>query len=415
LDPPDNNDTRLISGSWYVENVLGALDEPGEFFFDVKSHMLYFYPNASSPDERGPPPSDSLIASQLQNIVTLQGTSASNPIANVSIRDLGFRDGGKTFMEEWAAPSGGDWALHRGGALFVTGAENIHVDNCTFVRLDGNAIFLSGYSRQIAVTRSEFAYIGENAIATWGDTDEWDATSGQQPRDTLVEGNFFHDLGLYEKQSSAWGQAKTCLSTIRNNIMFNLPRAAINFNDGLGGGTAIERNVIFNTCRESGDHGPINSWDRMPFLTKVASGQPSFTPAPNKITSNLIMANYGGSQGVDNDDGSSLFHIEGNFFYSADGFKMDYGGHDSLFHDNLVVVFPVICSSCHIFSSIFFPVACLILLSFSTFCTTNRTASNCPAFSLAMETNFTTTLAFSMLGTPWEAAVVTPRVPTPRV
>ena len=43
---------------------------------------------------------------------------------------------------------------------------------------------------------------------------------------------------------------------------------------------------------------------------------------------------------MDNDDGSSWFHINENLFYSADGFKMDYGGHDSLFEDNLIMTYP---------------------------------------------------------------------------
>jgi len=30
-------------------------------------------------------------------------------------------------------------------------------------------------------------------------------------------------------------------------------RAAINFNDGFGGGNIVKGNLIFNTCRESGD------------------------------------------------------------------------------------------------------------------------------------------------------------------
>lgn len=35
-------------------------------------------------------------------------------------------------------------------------------------------------------------------------------------------------------------------------------RAGINFNDGFGGGDTIANNLVFSTCRESGDHGPIN-------------------------------------------------------------------------------------------------------------------------------------------------------------
>ena len=61
-------------------------------------------------------------------------------------------------------------------------------------------------------------------------------------------------------------------------------------------------NLIFNTCRESGDHGPINSWDRQAFFTDVPE-VPGFDAAPTLIQSNFIFANYGAAQGVDNDDG----------------------------------------------------------------------------------------------------------------
>ena len=42
-----------------------------------------------------------------------------------------------------------------------------------------------------------------------------------------------------------------------DNARFRL-LAGINFNDGLGGGSVIEENVLFNFCRESSDHGVFN-------------------------------------------------------------------------------------------------------------------------------------------------------------
>ena len=182
-------------------------------------------------------------------------------------------------------------------------------------------------------------------MATWGLTDGYDATLGSQPRNTVLEGNLMREIGVFQKQSSGWAQAKAVLNVVRGNVMFNMPRAAINFNDMMGGGDEIEHNLIFNSCRESGDHGPINSWDRQPFLTTLSTpnGHPktkSFDPLPRNISGNFIFANYGASQGVDNDDGSSWFHITGNVFYSADGFKMDYGGHDSVFEENIILGYP---------------------------------------------------------------------------
>ena len=329
-DPPFKDD-RLISGTWLVENVLAELDQPGEFFFDPASKLLYLHPNATKANTTG---LEHLRFAMLERLIEIHGAN------DVHISSLGFRDSAATFMSDWSAPSGGDWALHRGGALFIQGSNNITVDNCIFRRLDGSAIFLSKRTRGVTIRRSIFEWLGENAIATWGQTRGFDATGEHQPFETLIEHNVMRELGIFQKQSSAVGHNKAAKTTIRNNIMFNMPRAAINFNDMMGGGDIVEHNLIFNTCRESGDHGPINTWDRQPFLTRLRNGTASFIPLKRKIAYNFIFANYGASQGVDNDDGSCYYHIKGNVFYTAEGFKMDYGGHDSTYEDNLVLSYP---------------------------------------------------------------------------
>jgi len=212
------------------------------------------------------------------------------------------------------------------------------VKHCTFTRLDNNAIFLSGYNRHTTLADNDFAWLGLSAMAGWGYTKEEDGTDGQQPRFTSIERNYVREIGIIEKQSSMWFQAKSAQTRLDSNVAFNQPRAAINFNDGFGGGNHANRNLLFNTCRETGDHGPINSWDRQPFVTEIANGSPSFTPAMSEVSSNFIIANYGASQGFDTDDGSSWFDIHDNFLYQSDGKKMDYGGHDCAFHDNIVFV-----------------------------------------------------------------------------
>jgi len=320
-------DSRIIGGDWYVEGVREELDSPGEFYFDNATKMLYFWPNGTDEADLD------LVVPRLKTLVHVKGTSAS-PVANVSIRGVGFRDSAKTYMEQWGVPSGGDWALYRGGAVMVEGAVDVSIERCKFHRLDTNAVFIAGFVRGASVLNSSFAWLGENAIATWGDTNEWDAREGLFPIGTRIEGNVMRELGLYQIQSSALGQAKAAKTVVKRNVMFNMPRAAINFNDHLGGGNLVESNLIWNTCRESGDHGPINTWDRLPYLNPLTG---TFDSVPSHVRGNFIIANYGASQGVDNDDGSSWWRIHDNVFYSADGFKMDYGGHDSAFYRNLVV------------------------------------------------------------------------------
>ncbi len=70
--------------------------------------------------------------------------------------------------------------------------------------------------------------------------------------------------------------------------------------------------------------GPMNSWDRMPFLTTIKSGgyEATYSAALTETHHSMIIANYGASQGFDNDDGSSWYDTHDNFFYDASGFKM---------------------------------------------------------------------------------------------
>ncbi len=117
------------------------------------------------------------------------------------------------------------------------------------------------------MTNSDFSYIGGNAVAAWGYTDESatspasgvDGTDGNHPEYTTVRGCTMREVGLYEKQSSFFIQAKTALTRLEGNVAFNGPRAGFNANDGFGGGDIIASNLVFSTCRESGDHGPFNS------------------------------------------------------------------------------------------------------------------------------------------------------------
>jgi hypothetical protein len=163
-----------------------------------------------------------------------------------------------------------------------------------------------------------------------------DGTDGNHPRYTTVTGCTAREVGLYEKQSSFFVQAKTAQSTIKGNVFFNGPRAGINANDGFGGGDEISHNLVFSTCRESGDHGPFNSWDRQPFLTTVRTGKPDLQMAWREIHHNFFIDNYSPQEDVDNDDGSAYYHTHHNFLvYGGQGMKNDFGGHDNQHFNNV--------------------------------------------------------------------------------
>jgi len=157
-------------------------------------------------------------------------------------------------------------------------------------------------------------------------------------------GNIVREVGIWQKQSSAWFQAVTAQSVVRGNVFYNGPRAAINFNDGFGGGDEVVGNLILNMVRESKDHGPINSWDREPFVTRRGASAPEagITPSYNEIAHNLIMNSGSTGTGATgslwclcHDDGSSHYHDHHNVCVGF-GVK-NFLGYDLIFEANLIV------------------------------------------------------------------------------
>lgn len=133
---------------------------------------------------------------------------------------------------------------------------------------------------------------------------------------------------------------------MKDNLCYNGPRAGINWNDGFAGGSTVSGNLVFNMVRETGDHGPYNSWDRQPYLTHsgVVDG---YTPSDKMglnasilkkadfQTKNFMINGYNGVWTFDHDDGSQYFNDTGNFMVFG-GCKNYMGNHKSCDHNVIV-------------------------------------------------------------------------------
>ena len=263
-------------------------------------------------------------------------------------------------MADYEMPSGGDWSIHRGGAVFAEGVASLAVEACTFARVGGNAVFLSGAVRGARIAGNDFVLVGESAVATVGRLPTADGfnvarASGSTtecgaygyPEDTAVVGNAIRGVGVHGKQTSALFIALSCRTNFIGNVAYNGPRAGVNVNDGFCGGHTFERNLIFNWVRETQDHGPINTWDRAMYLMPqqpgdgVDSDQPTLIPGWIHIAGNLIMNGPSGNRdlgnmfpAIDNDDGSAYYRMVRNVLVY--GGAKNYLGHDKIWDGNLV-------------------------------------------------------------------------------
>ena len=232
----------------FVENIFEELDAPGEWFLDSKTSTLYFYPPA------GVDPNKAMIEGvALRHLVEFRG-SQLKPVRNITLDGFTFRHTARTFMDNRESLLRSDWTTYRGGAVFLTGTENIVIENSHFDQLGGNAIFVSNYNRRVAIRGCHIERTGGNGIAFVGDpaavrnplffgTDkekqnisEIDRTPGplteNYPADSLVEDCLIHETGRVEKQTAPIQISMSASITLRHCSIYDVPRAGINISEG---------------------------------------------------------------------------------------------------------------------------------------------------------------------------------------
>ena len=316
---------------FFVENVREEVDAPGEFFYHNASGRLWYYPNATS--ELLAP----FIYPTLETLVRVQGSS-DLPVRDVRFANLTFSHAAATYLQPFSTKlGGGDYAAHKAAALLAEGVDGIVIDSCKWDRVDGTALLLHSFVRRAVIAHNEFHSVGAHAIMSWGTTEMVDGTGPDHPHGTLIESNLAHEIGIWEKQTCFYMQALSTGVTLRGNVMFNSARALINFNDGFGGGHLVEHNLLFNAVRETGDHGPVNSYDRAPYLTRMRGTTTSYDPAESSFARNLIMNNFHAVWPLDHDDGSRYYNDHSNFFLYG-GYENYMGNHKT--SSNNIYVFP---------------------------------------------------------------------------
>ena len=335
----------ISKNPFYVEGAYAALDQPGEWFHEESSSTLYLIPNATIPNATRSIKL-TLAVPTLETLVNVSG-SEGEPAHDLTFEGLTFTHTKRTLLEPYLVPSGGDWSVRGSGAVAIRNAEDIAIKGCIFNRTGGHAIVLRGGVLRGSIVGNEMDLLGDSGVVLIGElpglgnngSDRvWKGGLPTVPRDTLIESNHFHGLGVWGKQSAALFQALSCRTNFTGNVAYNGPRAAININDGYCGGTTLSSNVLFNWVRETQDHGPINTWDRQTY----AQPDDTLYPRWNRVVRNLIMNGPSGNRdlgnlfpAVDNDDGSAYYEMSSNAV-AYGGFK-NFLGNDKIWRENLIL------------------------------------------------------------------------------
>jgi len=311
------------SSQFYIENVFEELDAPGEWYLDSKKATLYYKP------AEGVDLADALVeVAVLKQLVRFVGDQYE-PVRHITLEGFRIAHTASTFLDRYWIPSGSDWSIHRGGTVFFEGARDCAVKDCWFDAVGGNAVFMNDYNRNNVVAGCKFTETGDSAICFVGTLEFTNGTFRSFPYECQAVNNLIHDCGVFGKQIAGVYISRAKRITAGHNLIYNMPRAGICIGDGTWGGHIIEFNHMYDCVRETGDHGPFNSWGREAYWCLTHShSERSFTsphPAgrvkvwaqePTVVRNNYLHGiegyNGGYRQGLDFDDGTSNYHIYNN-------------------------------------------------------------------------------------------------------
>jgi len=235
-----------LNSPFYLTNALELLDEPGEWYNDINTHKLYYYPLAGEKIMQA-----EAIVPALETLVSVKGTS-DRPVENIIFSNINFN------YTTWMRPSekghvplqagmyltdaytlkpkmirednnhkldNQDWLGRPAAAIQISDANNIDFSNCNFEHTGSAALdYVSGDKggtvkgcifRDIAgngLVTGSFSPEAQEAHLPYDPTDKREVCSFQQ-----ITNNLFTDI-----TNEDWGCVAICAGYVSNiNIEHN--------------------------------------------------------------------------------------------------------------------------------------------------------------------------------------------------
>lgn len=358
----NNRGSGLRESNCYIENLPELLTAENEWYYDKANGALRIFDTSGATEK-----TLEITLCDKINLVKISNCTDTK----ITFSGFTFIDTDRTaFRTEWVRYLRSDWAFNFGSAVEIRCSKKIYFEDCDFQNLGSNCIGIFDFNDSINITNCNFCDCLTNGVLILGNknstycTSSWEndnhiaeiesngktgAANNDYPRNILIDNCLFYNLGTEDKQC-----AGVCISlahrvTVVNSTLYHLPRAGINICENAFGGHTVRDCDLFDCVRETGDHGPFNSWGRDRFWSLVGyNTEGKFGKIKkeyalcdmlekNNIIHNRVVGNHG--FGIDLDDGSSNYIIKDNFCFGV-GIKLREGFFRTV-KNNVIVNAPI--------------------------------------------------------------------------
>ncbi|WP_457390634.1 right-handed parallel beta-helix repeat-containing protein [Roseateles sp. P5_E1] len=314
-----------VSQRYFVENVVAALDAPGEWIYE--SGVIRYIRQA---DEAGQSVTPTLPL--LEKLFLIQGESNTKQVQNLRFIGLSFAH--TRFLTPATGFVDHQSAVELGAAIEVNKARAIVFDQCQVSQTAAWGIWLRDSVRESKVSNSTFTNTGAGGIRV--------GLTSQSPSDTYasganqINGNNVSETGKVFPGAAAIWLGQTWDNQVQWNNVYRTTYTGISvgwtwgYADAGSGRNKINGNLLYNIGQgQMADLGGIYTLGKSPGTT---------------ITNNVIRevrhygGNGGGGWGLYNDQGSSGIIMQTNVVVGTDsgGYFLQYG-RDNTLHNNVFV------------------------------------------------------------------------------
>ncbi len=202
-----------------VENVREGLDQPGEWYLNKQTGVLWYHPTENERSTE----SVTTVAPVLNNLITFRGTPGKKRVKNITIEGFTLQYSGASFPDT-------GYNIHQSdpfvpGVIEGRGTRDIRLSQNEIVHVGTDGVDFRADNRRLAIVGNEMHDLGGGGIQI-GETGEPKNRSQETTHNRVTDNEIHHGGKIYLVGAGIW-VGQSAYNTIAHNEVNHIPGMAV--------------------------------------------------------------------------------------------------------------------------------------------------------------------------------------------